>query len=142
MKIFIAEDNPADIYLLRIAFDEAGQRDADLIVASDGEEALNFVARRGPFRNIGRPDLIVLDLNLPKSDGTDVLRAVRESVEYAETPVVVLTSSDSPEDRECARKLGATCFITKPSDLEAFMGLGHQLIALVGGSGAKWVAAG
>lgn len=130
MVIFIAEDNPADIYLLRMAFEEAGQNDVELIIASDGEEALNLVGHKGGFREIGKPDLIILDLNLPKSDGEDVLRFIRRTDEYNTTPVVVLTSSDSPRDRQSAWELGANCYLTKPSDLEAFMCLGKMLVSV------------
>lgn len=135
MTIFLAEDNPADVYLLRIAFEEIsfGERQrepVDLIVASDGEQALDFFEHRDPFRNAARPDLIVLDLNLPKSDGTDILRSVRQSREYADVPIVVLTSSDSPRDRESARELGADCYLTKPTDLESFLGLGERLVSI------------
>lgn len=130
MVIFIAEDNPADIYLLRMAFEEAGQNDVELIIASDGEEALDLVGHKGGFREIGKPDLIILDLNLPKSDGEDVLRFIRRTDEYNTTPVVVLTSSDSPRDRQSAWELGANCYLTKPSDLEAFMCLGKTLVSV------------
>ena len=130
LTIFIAEDNPADVYLLKIAFCEAGYQGADLIVASDGEAALDFVGHKGSFSETHKPHLIVLDLNLPKSDGNDVLRAIRDSGEYADVPVVVLTSSDSPRDRQSAEELGADCYFTKPSDLEAFFGLGERLVAI------------
>jgi CheY-like chemotaxis protein len=136
MTVFIAEDNPADVYLLRIAFKEAGQQDVDLIVADDGEAALEFVEHKGPFRNALRPDLIILDLNLPKSDGEDVLKSIRQRDEYNTTPVVVLTSSDSPHDREAAKELGANCYLTKPSDLETFIGLGKTLMAVARAPGA------
>ena len=76
--------------------------------------------------------MIVLDLNLPKSDGTDVLRSIRESDRLARTPVVVLTSSDSPRDRAAAERLGANCYITKPSDLDAFLALGGRLLSFAG----------
>jgi chemotaxis family two-component system response regulator Rcp1 len=140
MTIFIAEDNPADVYLLRIAFTEAGHQGADLVIASDGEAALELVQHRGSFQNAGRPDLIVLDLNLPKSDGSDVLRAIRQSDEYTDVPVVVLTSSDSPRDRQYAEELGADCYLTKPSDLEAFLGLGKRLVSLACRPGRTRVA--
>ena len=130
MTIFIAEDNPADVYLLRMALEEAGHSDVRLIVATDGEEALDFV-RSGGCLAAEKPDLFVLDLNLPKSDGADVLRSVRESSEYRTTPVVVLTSSDSPRDREEIEHLGASGYLTKPSDLEAFIALGGMLLEYV-----------
>ena len=126
-KILVAEDNPADVYLLREAFNVAGE-DIELLVVSDGEQALEYVQRQGRFGNAAVPDLVVLDLNLPKSDGGDVLRCIRETPAYADVPVVVLTSSDSPRDRKTAETLGANRFITKPSDLDAFLALGRTLM--------------
>lgn len=129
MTIFLAEDNPADVYLLREALAACTSDEITVVVAQDGEEALDFVGRRGPFENAVRPDLIILDLNLPKSDGSDVLRGIRESNELRSVPVVILTSSDSPRDRAAAERLGANHYITKPSDLDAFLALGGQLLS-------------
>ncbi|MBC7927168.1 MAG: response regulator [Bryobacteraceae bacterium] len=129
MKIFLAEDNPADVYLLREALGVENDSEIELVVAHDGEEAMDFVHRRGKFGSLAKPDLIVLDLNLPKSDGSDILRCIRESTELREIPVVVLTSSDSPRDRAAAARLGADGYITKPSDLDAFLSLGLTLRA-------------
>lgn len=131
VRILVAEDNPADIYLLREALSLAAN-DVDLLVVSDGEEALEYVQRQGRFPDAIVPDLVVLDLNLPKSDGSDVLRCIRETPIYAGVPVVVLTSSDSPRDRKLVEALGANCFITKPSDLDAFLALGRTLIGFAG----------
>jgi len=129
MKIFLAEDNPADVYLLRQALGVQTGSEIELLVAQDGEEAMEYVNRQGRFCGLPRPDLIVLDLNLPKTDGSDILRAVRESNELREVPVVILTSSDSPRDRATAERLGADGYITKPSDLDAFLSLGSTLRA-------------
>jgi CheY-like chemotaxis protein len=126
-RILVAEDNPADVYLLKEALNLEG-KEVELLVVSDGEQALDYVQRQGGFENAVIPDLIVLDLNLPKSDGSDVLRCIRESPDYTGVPVVVLTSSDSPKDRKVIEALGANCFITKPSDLDDFMSLGRTLI--------------
>ena len=125
-RILVAEDNPADVYLLREAFSLEGQ-EVEMIVVTDGEQALEFVQRRGDFSNAPVPELIVLDLNLPKSDGSDVLRCIRQTEAYNGVPVVVLTSSDSPRDRKTIEGLGASCFITKPSDLDSFLALGQTL---------------
>jgi CheY-like chemotaxis protein len=129
-RILVAEDNPADVYLLREAFSLGGQ-DVEMIVVTDGEQALEFVQRQGAFASVALPDLIVLDLNLPKSDGSDVLRCIRETEAYAGIPVVVLTSSDSPRDRKTIENLGASSFITKPSDLDSFLALGRTLIGFI-----------
>lgn len=129
MTIFLAEDNPADVYLLKEALAGESSDDIQVVVAQDGEEALDFVERRGAFRDAAKPDLIILDLNLPKSDGSDVLRSIRESSELSAIPVVILTSSDSPRDRAAAERLGANHYITKPSDLDAFLALGGKLLS-------------
>lgn len=130
MTIFLAEDNPADVYLLKEALGSSVSNPVDVVVAQDGEEALDFVHGRGRFESVAPPDLIVLDLNLPKSDGSDVLRCIRESDRLGRIPVVILTSSDSPRDRATAERLGASCYITKPSDLDAFLALGGRLLSL------------
>src|SRR4051812_45481241 len=114
MRIFLAEDNPADVYLIREALGVETRLDVDLLVANDGAEALDYVHGRGPYASLPLPDLIVLDLNLPKSDGTDVLQSIRDSKQFREIPVVILTSSDSPRDRAAAVRLGASGYITKP----------------------------
>jgi two-component system, chemotaxis family, response regulator Rcp1 len=128
-KILVAEDNPADVYLLREALNrESVGRNVELMVVSDGEQALEYIQRLGSFGDAVIPDLVVLDLNLPKSDGSDVLRCIRQTPAYAGIPVVVLTSSDSLRDRKAAESLGANAFITKPSDLDAFLALGRTLL--------------
>ena len=126
----VAEDNPADVYLLREALGQQ-QEDVELTVVIDGEEALDYIDARGRYRGTPRPDLFVLDLNLPKSDGSDVLKRIREKPELASVPVVVLTSSDSPKDRHTASTLGAASFLTKPSDLDQFLALGKTLLGFV-----------
>jgi CheY-like chemotaxis protein len=130
--ILLAEDNPADVYLIREAIAKyRSLNELDLIVATDGEQAIDFILRRGRFVGAGRPDLIILDLNLPKSDGVDVLRCVRAQSDLRNVPVVILTSSDSPNDRTATESLGADSFITKPSDLDAFLALGGMLLSYV-----------
>jgi chemotaxis family two-component system response regulator Rcp1 len=139
IRVLVAEDNPADVYLLRQAFD-ATAKDIQMLVVSDGEQALDYVQQQGRFVDAVVPDLVVLDLNLPRSDGGDVLRCIRETPAYSEVPVVVLTSSDSPRDRKTAENLGANCFITKPSDLDAFLALGRTLMGVAGTSAASgWI---
>jgi CheY-like chemotaxis protein len=129
MMIFLAEDNPADVYLLREALATSMVDNVDVVVAQDGEEALDFVEGRGRFTGSEVPDLIVLDLNLPKTDGNCVLQSIRESERLRSVPVVILTSSDSPRDRAAAERLGANCYITKPSDLDEFLDLGGTLLS-------------
>lgn len=132
--ILLVEDNPADVYLIREAiFNRSESTNVELVVVSDGEQALDYVLRRGRYADACNPDLFVLDLNLPKNDGMDVLRCIREQSGLSRIPVVVLTSSDSPTDRWVTEQLGADRFITKPSDLDAFMELGGTLLRYMDG---------
>lgn len=129
--ILLAEDNPADVYLLREALNTHGGNAVELTVVSDGEQALEYLQRKNRFAGSKMPDLIVLDLNLPKSEGSDVLRYIRGSSEIGGVPVVVLTSSNSPRDRSVVEKLGANLYITKPSDLDSFLALGRTLMSFL-----------
>ncbi|HUS08146.1 MAG TPA: response regulator [Bryobacteraceae bacterium] len=129
-QILLAEDNPADVYLIREALNLQAF-EFHLNVVSDGEEALQYVERKGKYQGAPDPDLIILDLNLPKSDGSDVLRRIRERSDMNRIPVVILTSSDSPRDRSIVAKLGADSYLTKPSDLDAFLALGETFVRFV-----------
>jgi CheY-like chemotaxis protein len=136
-QILLAEDNPADVYLLREALGMQKQ-EFKLTVLTDGEQALNYIdATADPTSTELTPDLIVLDLNLPKSDGSDVLRRIREKPDLQAVPVVVLSSSDSHRDRQFAEKLGADSYITKPSDLDGFLSLGKTLFDFIDGDRAN-----
>jgi CheY-like chemotaxis protein len=126
-RIVLAEDNPADVYLVREALTMSAPGGFDLTVVGDGEEALMLVERTQAAQP---PDLIILDLNLPKNDGADVLRFIRENEHLRKVPVVVLTSSDSPRDRQMVERLGGNYYITKPSDLDTFLALGRRLIEI------------
>jgi CheY-like chemotaxis protein len=131
MRILLAEDNPADVYLLREALDRTEERHIELIVARDGEQAMTYVAGKSALP-ASALDLVVLDLNLPKSDGSEILRAIRRDDRMDSVPVVILTTSDSPQDRAEAERLGADRYITKPCDLDAFLSLGVELLSHVG----------
>src|SRR5580704_17114110 len=109
-KILLGEDNPADVYLIRQALRENGVG-YTLQVASHGGEMISALTGN----NIDIPDLIVLDLNLPRYDGLEILKLIRESSKLAGIPVVILTSSDSPKDRVAASQYGADYYIRKPS---------------------------
>ena len=119
-EILLAEDNPADVYLIREALKEHGVV-CSVRTAADGKDVLNLLASTDPSAT---PDLIILDLNLPRHDGIEILQKVRSSQTTANVPVVVLTSSDSPRDRLTANELGATKYVRKPSNLEQFLELG------------------
>jgi CheY-like chemotaxis protein len=140
--ILLAEDNPADSYLIRESLQKHNRNNIlELILVTDGEQAIDYILRRGKFAQACRPDLIVLDLNLPKSDGVEVLQCVREQPDLHDVPVVVLTSSNSPRDRSITERLGANRFITKPLDLDEYMALGGTLLTYLEGSSANGVTA-
>jgi CheY-like chemotaxis protein len=119
-EILLAEDNPADVYLIREALKEH-KVECTMRTAADGKDVLTLIAASGTTWN---PDLIILDLNLPRHDGIEILQKVRATRAIAHVPVVVLTSSDSPRDRLTANELGATRYVRKPSNLEQFLQLG------------------
>jgi CheY-like chemotaxis protein len=122
VRILLAEDNPADVYLIRRALNES-ESGYELDVVSDGQNALDFLGRRGAFTQAHTPSLIVLDLNLPKYDGAEILQQIRQDQRLAPIPVIILTSSDSPKDRQAVDALGATKYIRKPSSLHEFMAI-------------------
>jgi two-component system, chemotaxis family, response regulator Rcp1 len=120
IRILLVEDNPADVRLTLEALKE-GKIINDLEVARDGVEALDFLYRRGAFAAALRPDLILLDLNLPKKDGREVLADIKGDEDLKRIPVVVLTTSEAEEDILGSYNLHANCFISKPVDLEQFI---------------------
>jgi CheY-like chemotaxis protein len=120
IEILLVEDNPADVRLTVEALKEQ-KLGNNLHVVSDGEEALAFLHKKGKYSKAVRPDLILLDLNLPKIDGREVLKEIKEDVNLKMIPVVVLTVSKSEEDVLRSYNLHANCYITKPVDLEQFM---------------------
>ena len=124
-RILLAEDNDGDIFLVRRALEKRGLPH-ELVLAHNGEEALIWLdAHAGEEKRDTAPDLILLDLNLPRVDGGQVLTHIRKSDSFSRTPVIVLTSSDSPKDRKMALELGANLYFRKPTDLASFMDLGR-----------------
>jgi chemotaxis family two-component system response regulator Rcp1 len=119
-KILLVEDNPGDVRLTREALKE-GKILNELSVVEDGVEALAFLRREGRYAEAARPDLILLDLNLPKKDGREVLEEIKGDGTLKKIPVVVLTTSAAERDILKAYDLHANCYITKPVDLEQFM---------------------
>jgi two-component system response regulator len=128
--ILLAEDNPADIYLIRRALAE-NNVSCLLHVVLDGNEALSLLRGEGKFAGAARPHLILLDLNLPRHDGMEVLQHVRQDRQLAAVPVIVFTSSDSPADRLSATHLGVSRFIKKSSLLDEFMAVGAVIRELL-----------
>ncbi|WP_133479808.1 response regulator [Cognatilysobacter segetis] len=122
-EILLVEDNPDDVELTRLAFDEAKIAN-QLAVVGDGAEALDYLFARGRFADrdpADLPSLVLLDLNLPKVDGREVLQAIRANEATRSLPVVVLTTSTEPFDVEATYALGVNSYIQKPGDFEQFV---------------------
>jgi CheY-like chemotaxis protein len=126
VQILVVEDNAADVELLRRAFEDA-DLDCELTVIDDGGEAMAFAQQRGKYAGAAAPDLAVLDLNLPKNDGLEIVEAMRANRAFAEVPVAVLTSSSSPRDRAKMEAFGIGRYISKPPDLDEYLRIGSIL---------------
>jgi two-component system, chemotaxis family, response regulator Rcp1 len=120
MDILLVEDNPADIRLTREALME-WKRASRLHVAKDGEEALEFLRREGRFSSAPRPDIVIIDLNLPRKDGRELLAEMKQDESLKCLPVVVLTTSRAEQDISRTYEMHANCYVIKPSGLEEFM---------------------
>ena len=118
--ILLVEDNPGDVRLIREAFREV-QADAELRVVDNGVDALAFLRREGAYACAPRPDLMLLDLGLPRKDGRQVILEVKGDRSLRRTPVVVLTVSEAEEDILTAYDLQANCYVSKPLDLDRFI---------------------
>ncbi|OBG27145.1 response regulator [Mycobacterium sp. E3198] len=126
IEILLVEDDPGDELITREAF-EHNKLKNNLHVAHDGEEGLDFLYQRGQFEGAPRPDLILLDLNLPKYDGRQLLEKVKSDPDLARIPVVVLTTSSAEEDILRSYELHANAYVTKPVDLDQFMSAVRQI---------------
>ena len=120
VEILLVEDNPGDARLMREALRES-QVENHLSVMTDGEMALEFLRRGGSFGDAPRPDLILLDLNLPRKDGRQVLQEIKDDLDLRRIPVVVMTTSSAEADVFQSYNLHANCYITKPVDFEEFI---------------------
>jgi CheY-like chemotaxis protein len=120
IEILLVEDNPGDVRLIREALRD-GKVWNNPHVVTDGEAALDFVYRRGQFSDAPRPDLVLLDLNLPKKDGREVLKEIKSDPDLRRIPVVVLTTSKEEEDVLRAYNLAANCYVSKPVEFDEFM---------------------
>ncbi|TVS86848.1 response regulator [Mycobacterium helveticum] len=126
IEILLVEDDPGDELITREAF-EHNKLKNNLNVAHDGEEGLDYLYKRGRFRDAVRPDLILLDLNLPKYDGRQLLEQVKSDPGLARIPVVVLTTSSAEEDILRSYQLHANAYVTKPVDLDQFINAVRQI---------------
>lgn len=125
-EVLLVEDNPADVRLTQEAMKE-GRILNNMHVVGDGELAIKFLTRAAPYEQAPRPDLILLDLNLPKKSGREVLAHIKSIPELKMIPVVVLTTSKAEEDIFRTYELHANCFISKPVDLEKFIIVVQQI---------------
>jgi CheY-like chemotaxis protein len=136
-RILLAEDNPGDVLLFREAV-KSRQLPCEIVVAEDGHKAiaiLNAVSAADGTR----PDLIVLDVNLPKHNGNMILREVRSKESLAGVPVIMLTSSASPADRAAAAELGAQLYVEKSSDLDELLEVGRVVESILRGNHSQYV---
>ena len=120
IEILLVEDNPGDARLTREALRDAKVRN-NLHVVPDGVEALAFLHRQGKHAGVPKPDLILLDLNLPKKDGREVLEEIKQNDDFRHIPIVILTTSQAEKDIIESYRLRANAFVTKPVDLEQFL---------------------
>ncbi|MDY6964705.1 MAG: response regulator [Halobacteriota archaeon] len=120
INILLAEDNPGDVRLTQEAFKEGKLRNK-LYVTGDGVEAMAFLKREGEYADVPRPDLILLDLNMPRKNGREVLEEIKTDDELKRIPVVILTTSKAEEDILKTYNLHANCYISKPVDMDQFI---------------------
>jgi chemotaxis family two-component system response regulator Rcp1 len=126
IEILLVEDNPGDARLTREAFSQ-GTVPANMHHARDGEQAIAFLRRQGGYQDAPTPDLVILDLNLPRRSGREVLEDIKTDPGLRQIPVIVLTSSQAQEDVLHSYRLHANCFITKPGDLETLIHVAHSI---------------
>ena len=126
IDILLVEDNPGDIRLTKEALKDAKVLN-EIYVAQDGVEAMEFLHRKGKFSNMPTPDMILLDLNLPRKDGREVLAEIKQDPKLKHIPVVILTTSKAEEDIIKTYNLHANAYITKPVDLNRFIEIIHTL---------------
>jgi CheY-like chemotaxis protein len=120
----LAEDNPGDVFLVRRALEKHGLQ-VQLEVVEEGQAALRYFDKIDGDLALPAPTLAMLDLNLPRASGSRILARIRQSPRCNSIPIIIVTSSDSPLDRDAAAKLGATAYFQKPADLIGFMQLGQ-----------------
>ncbi len=120
INILLVEDNKGDIELTRESLSR-GKLKNKLTVIEDGESALNYLYKRAPYADVERPDIVLLDLNLPKVSGRDILKALKQDDSLKDIPVIILSSSQDAFDIKEAYQLHANCFVSKPVSLDSFI---------------------
>jgi CheY-like chemotaxis protein len=126
IEVLLVEDDPGDVLMTQEALADHKVRNR-LSVVSDGEEALAYLRREGQFADAVRPDLVLLDLNLPRRDGREVLAEIKSDQKLRQIPVVVLTTSQADEDILSSYSLHANAYVTKPVDFERFLSVVRQI---------------
>jgi len=126
IEVLLVEDDPGDILMTREAFEEHKVHNR-LTVVSDGAEALAYLRHEGSYAEAVRPDLVLLDLNLPRRDGREVLAEIKKDEDLHHIPVVVLTTSQADEDILCSYQLHANAYVTKPVDFDRFISVVRQI---------------
>jgi chemotaxis family two-component system response regulator Rcp1 len=134
-RVLVIEDNSSDVFLLERALQQQDMR-FELTHLADGGQALAFIRREGSYARAPLPDLILVDLNLSKYNGEDILRAIRDAKHLAGVPVCAWSSSQSGRDRARLMELGVAQFVTKPSGLDEFMAIGKLIKDLLAGHAA------
>jgi chemotaxis family two-component system response regulator Rcp1 len=131
--VLVIEDNVSDVFLLERALNKQDLR-VELIHLADGDAALAFIRREGDYSHVAIPSLILMDLNLPKHNGEDILREIRGAKHLSGIPVCAWSSSQSRQDRALLTELGVARFVTKPLGLDQFMEIGKIIKDLLGGN--------
>jgi CheY-like chemotaxis protein len=126
IKVLLIEDDPGDVLITREAFAENKVRN-QLSVVNDGVDALKYLRREDSYADASRPDLILLDLNLPRMSGHEVLANIKSDADLQRIPVVILTTSDAEEDVLRSYRLHANAYVKKPVDFERFLGVVRQI---------------
>ena len=126
IDVLLVEDDPGDVLMTKEAFEDYKVQN-QLHVVNDGTEAMAFLRREGDYADVPRPDLVLLDLNLPRMDGREVLQAIKSDPDLASIPVVVLTTSEAEEDVLRSYSLHANAYVTKPVDFDRFIQVVRQI---------------
>jgi CheY-like chemotaxis protein len=126
IQVLLVEDDPGDVLMTREAFEDYKVHN-QLHVVNDGEQAMAFLRQEGEYADMPRPDLVLLDLNLPRMDGREVLNAIKSDTDLSSIPVVVLTTSEAEDDVLRSYSLHANAYVTKPVDFERFIDVVRQI---------------